>query len=543
MIKNIRKAWRAAWRVLASGTASPAQWLVDWVRQKTNDSGVEWSQTTALTYPPVWYAVNKIAGNVAQLPLVLYQRDGDVGKSKATAHPAYRLVKQHPNDFLTPSVWKETMMLHALLWGAGRSVIERTNGGVPVSVSILPPDATKTIVIHDQRENVSSKWHVWRSARTMREYPFPDRDVLHIPGLGYDGITGYSVIELAKNSWGLGLASQKAANRFFRNNAVPSLILEAPAGTFRDEAAAQEFIRRFNEYHQGLDNQGRVGLLREGIKANPLAMSGKDSQFIEQRKFQRQEAALWFLLEQILGDDASVSYNSLEQKNLAYLTNCLMRWLLKWEEECGEKLLTEREKRADSHFFKFQTAALLRGTTKERYEVYRIARTIGVLSQNECRALEDMNPVEGGDSYQNPNTTANTADNGQSRDGDDGTADGDDDDTSTANARVRQLVRAQLRDFFRVEIKTVRDAAAKRHNFLAWLDDFYGSWEARTANVFEKCGGDWRQAKDYCADSHARLVEIAGNATQDELSRCVAEGTADWLDRADEWAEKIASRN
>src|SRR5690606_37064316 len=136
--------------------------------------------------------------------------------------------------------------------------------------------------------------------------------------------------EFAANSFGLGLATEKHGNRFFRNGASPSIVLEVPQGKLTDETAAKSFLQRFRAMHEGADNHFKVAMLREGIQAKPLGQTGRESQWIDQRKFQRQEVALWFLLEAITGDDASVSYNSLEQKHLAYLTNSLGRWLVKW---------------------------------------------------------------------------------------------------------------------------------------------------------------------------------------------------------------------
>lgn len=521
-------------RLLGSTTSAPASWFVEWIRGVESDSGYSMESTNCLRYPPIWYAVNKIAGHLGVMPLILYRREGERGRQRATDHAAFRLLKQRPNDWLSAAAFKELLTQHALLWGNGRALITRTNGRVPLSLEPLDP-RTRTVRIKNPNGQWE-KWHRFDDPETGEQNTWPDANVLHVAGLGYNGVEGYSVVEFAKNSWGLGLAAERQQNRFIKNNAVPSIVLEAPPGVFRKKEEAEEFLARFNAYHAGSENAGRVGLLREGIKANQLSMSGRDAQFIEQRKFQRQEAALWMLLEQILGDDSSVSYNSLEQKNLAYLTNCLLRWLVKWEEECAAKLLTVQEQKADSHFWKFTTAALLRGSTKERYEVYSIGRQMRVLSANDVRELEDMNPIEGGDEYDNPNIDTNAAES------DEPTTEPRQDAMaflSYETPRLAQVIRAQLRDFVRMECHAVQEAADKQANFVEWLDRFYSTWVRRTANVFERCGDRGNHAEGYASESKSLLLEIAGLNAKEELAEAIRIELAAWPDRADKWTETI----
>jgi len=401
----------------SSNAATPAAWFLEWAGGRVSDSGVKVNGSNILTYGPVWYAVNRIAGHIGYLPLNTLQTLGERRKRKADDHPASLRLKKKPNDAMTPSAFKETLQEHALLWGNGRAVIDRDRMQNPMRLIPLMPDRTTTVIVGGQ------KWHVttvnptpdketladsvieqfMQDAKNTRI--IPDRDVLHIPGLGYDGVAGYSLISLARNSFGLGLAAEKHSNRHFRNNAAPNVVLEAPPGAFRDETQAKEFIDAWNTYHQGLDNVDKAGMLWNGVQAKPLQMSGKDSQWIEQRQFQRQEAALWFLLEAILGDDSSVAYKSLEQKNIDYISRCLMRWIVKWEEECNRKLLSEDEFLNQGFYHKFNLDALLRGTAKERYEVYQIGIANRIINPNDAREKEDMDEYEGGDEYMNPAIT------------------------------------------------------------------------------------------------------------------------------------------
>jgi len=523
---------------LTSNLSNPAAWFVGWAGGHSSDSGIAFGRDTALRYPPIWYGINKIAGHVGTMPLVLYERKGDRGRDRAVKHPAYYLAKVQPNQWMGSAVFKETITAHAILLGNGRAAIRRNRYGHPLSLDVIDSAKTCCVLVRNTETDVNEKFHVYQDDETHQQAEWHDRDVLHIQGLGSDGFVGYSLNDLASNSMGLGLAAEKSTNRFYKNNAVPELILEAPAGAFRKEEDAVEFLKRFNAHHQGTDNQGKVGLLREGITARPITQTSRDAQGIDQRKFQRQEAALWLGLEQILGDDTSVSYNSLEQKNLAYLTNCLLRWLIKWEQECGAKLLNDEQRRKDTHFFKFTTAALLRGTTKERYEVYQIGRQIEVLSANDVREREDMNPREGGDDYANPAINPK-----------DKNADGQVDDTFKNAAKLlghdsgydvaRKVIATRLREIIRVEVKRVRDAAKAPDKFLDKLDSFYKTFENRVASVFEGCGSTSDMAGEYVEQSRVKLLDVAGSATVDELADMVRDDTSTWGDRADEWADKI----
>jgi len=522
MITGLRGWVSRVWSAATSGTANPSQWLVDWVRGESSDSGVEVDGVSAMRYAPIWNAVNKIAGHVGQLPLVLHEEISDRERRKAKNHPAYRLLKRRPNSLMTPIVFKELLQHHALLWGNGRAVIVRNGRGDPDELIPLPAYADTDLI-----DGVKLHWY--RDRKTNIPFVFTDDEVFHVPGLGYDGIKGYSLVEMARNSIGLGLASEKHMNRHFRNNAVPSLILEAPTGVLRKEEDARDFLANWERFHKGLDNQQKTGLLREGIKATTLGMPGRDAQWIEQRVFQRQEAALWLLLESILGDDSSVSYNSLEAKNLAYLVNCLMRWLTKWEEEGNRKLLTRRQQDTDSHFFKFTTAALLRASTKERFEVYQIGRQIRVFSANDVRAMEDLPPVDGGDDYDNPATTP-----GPSPDDDlGGSGDGDQaPDSDSATTAGRRQIAAMLD----VEAERIIRAASKAGNFVAWLDSFYEKLTPALIAMYAAIGGTQEDAKCHADLSKEQILVAAGGAsTTDGLIACIREVLVTWPCRAEEW--------
>jgi HK97 family phage portal protein len=508
-------------------------WLIEQLRNAISGGGDRGNDAMtadrALSYAPVWYAVNKISGHIGRLPLNLHRITGDQNR-KITNHLGYRLLRVKPNAYQVPFTFKRQITAHALLWGNGRAYIHRD--GLNSELIPLMPDRTDTVLvegekIHFTKVDRDDRLDIWDDikramAQSKRDgignsvVAIPDSEVIHIHGLGFDGVKGKSLISLAAQSWGVGIGAETQERKKQRKGYSGGLMLEAPEGAFRKEQDAQEFLKFFRDSHDGEENAGKTGLLRAGIKANVLAMSNQDAQFIEQRMFQRQEAALWFLLEQILGDDSSVSYNSLEQKNLAYLQNCLGSWLTMWEEETESKLLSPSE--IDQGFyFKFNDGALLRTDKQTTAQIVSTLITSRVINPNEAREMFEMNPYEGGEVYENPAVTSGSPGQTDERDSeDDGQL-----NTRAAESRVRNLIG--------VESNRVRNAV-KSQNFLDWMDKFYAKWETKLASAIEEIGGSGEVAKAHCEESKRQLLACT-DATQEEFAGLIEACVATWADR------------
>lgn len=534
---------------ITSGLTSPAQWLIDWIRGPYSDTDVRVTFDSALSYSPVWYAVSRIAGHVGQIPLNLH-RKLDRGSELAENNPLYRLLKHRPNELQTPIVFKETMMMHALLAGNGRAAIVRRNG-VPVELITLLPDSTVTCLVEGK------KWHVVIAGdddrcgyveggptkyRDGKIYKIPDEDVLHIPGLGYNGFCGVSLVDLCRNVFGLGLAAEKAVSSSFKNPR-PGVIIHAPTGMLRDKEKAKEFLDFFNEYHSGVDNQGKAALLREGMTAESLPVSASDLQWLEQRKFQRQEIALLFGLESILGDDESSSYNTMEQKTLAYLSNCLMKWLRRWEEECDYKLLGRNQNR--QMFYRFDTAALLRTDYMTRMNAYSTAINARIMSPNEVRSELGYNPYDGGDEFFNPAITPGGGESDMESESDDdeepedGDAPSDESDAISNQARLEFV--ENIRGLLSKEALRVRNAAKARRRyengratFATWQRKFYDGWKPKMAEVVGE-----PLAAHHCIESCRQLDALTTQITDPKTwSAAVADHVANWTERAEHLAEQ-----
>jgi HK97 family phage portal protein len=373
--------------------SAPDDWLYGALGAVRSSAGINVNRETALTYAAVWRATSLLSRDVGKLPFRVYRRAG-AGKDRDTNHPASRLLRRKPNECMTAFIFRQLLMVHALLQGNGYAYIVRNGAGEPISLVPLFPD--RTYPLRQNNVTMYATEIVLDQGDRMELRKLPAEDVLHIKGLGYDGLQGYSVISKARESLGLGMAAQKFGSIFFRNNARPNLALEYPGRL--SEMAVKNIRESWERAHSGLDQSHRVALFQEGVKLHQFSINARDSQLLETRAFEIREVANWFNIPpHKLGDTSRTSYNSLEQENQAYLDEALDPWLCNWEEECDDKLLTEEQKDRDSHCCKYQRSALVRANLDARGNYYQKALQSGWLNRDEVRAEEDLNPIPDGE--------------------------------------------------------------------------------------------------------------------------------------------------
>lgn len=347
-------------------------------------AGVRVTKKKLLTHSAVYRGVNLISGDVGKLPLVVYRNQSGGGKEKDRGHGAYRLLRRRPTPAfrITPLIFRQTVTAHAILHGNGYAYVMRSGSGAPIELLPLNPCSTKPVRVNGEL------WYVttfdFRGETMERKLP-PD-DVLHIKGLGYDGLSGYSLIHMMAVSVGHALAAREYGARFFKNSARPSVILEHP-GTLKEEGK-RNLADTWNKLHAGIDNAHKTAVLEEGLKANVIGMSAKDSQLLDTLKFSIIDAANWLgLPPHKLGHDARSSYNSLEQENRSYLVDALDRWLVAWEQECEQKLLTEAEQLEESHCIEFLRAAMEAADKKTEVEALAVQINNSMLTPDEARRI------------------------------------------------------------------------------------------------------------------------------------------------------------
>ena len=361
-------------------------------------SGKRVTERTSMQMTAVYSCVRILSEAVAGLPLHLYRYTGEGGKEKAVDHPLYFLLHDEPNPEMTSFVFRETLMTHLLLWGNAYAQIIRNGRGDVIALYPLMPDRMR--VDRDDKGNLFYEYQVSQEdAHTLKEgtVQLKPADVLHIPGLGFDGLVGYSPIAMAKNAIGMAIACEEFGAKFFANGAQPSGVLEHP-GILKDPGKIRE---SWNATFGGSANANKVAVLEEGMKYSPISIAPEQAQFLETRKFQIDEIARIFRIPpHMVGDLDKSSFSNIEQQSLEFVTYTLDPWLCRWEQSISRSLLSAEEKK--TMFVKYNVDGLLRGDYKSRMEGYAIARQNGWMSANDIRCLEQLDMIpesEGGDLY------------------------------------------------------------------------------------------------------------------------------------------------
>ncbi len=361
-------------------------------------SGKAVTERSAMQMTAVYSCVRILAEAVAGLPLNLYRYTEDGGKEKAIDHPLYLLLHDEPNPEMSSFVFRETLMTHLLLWGNAYAQVIRNGKGEVIALYPLMPN--KMMVDRDERGQLYYSYQrgndeaVRSKDQTVILRP---SDVLHIPGLGFDGLVGYSPIAMAKNAIGMAIACEEYGAKFFANGAAPGGVLEHP-GTIKDPQRVRE---SWQSTFGGSGNANKIAVLEEGMKYTPIGISPEQAQFLETRKFQINEIARIFRVPpHMVGDLEKSSFSNIEQQSLEFVKYTLEPWVIRWEQSIQRSLLTQEEKA--TYFVKFNLEGLLRGDYQSRMNGYAIGRQNGWMSANDIRELENLDRIpaeEGGDLY------------------------------------------------------------------------------------------------------------------------------------------------
>ncbi|MDD3250934.1 MAG: phage portal protein [Lachnospiraceae bacterium] len=362
-------------------------------------SGKPVNENTAMQMTAVYSCVRILSEAVAGLPLHVYKYNDSGGKEKDLSHPLYQLLHDEPNPEMTSFVFRETLMGHLLLWGNAYAQVIRNARGEVVALYPLMPNKMKV-----DRDSKGQLYYLYQRTQedapaigsTSQVYLSPS-DVLHIPGLGFDGLVGYSPIAMAKNAIGLAIATEEYGAKFFANGAAPGGVLEHP-GTIKDPQRVKE---SWNSAYQGSGNAHKVAVLEEGMKYQAIGISPEQAQFLETRKFQINEIARIFRVPpHMLADLEKSSFSNIEQQSLEFVKYTLDPWCVRWEQSMSRVLLSESEK--PQRFIKFNVDGLLRGDYASRMTGYATARQNGWMSANDIRELENLDRIpaeQGGDLY------------------------------------------------------------------------------------------------------------------------------------------------
>jgi HK97 family phage portal protein len=361
-------------------------------------SGKTVNERTAMQTSAVYACVRILAETIASLPLHTYRYTIN-GCEKATDHPLYYLLHDEPNPEMTSFVFRETLMSHLLLWGNAYAQIIRDGRGNVVALYPLLPN--RMMVGRAANGEIYYSYSVYTDEDPMLkgcgQVNLSSDEVLHIPGLGFDGLIGYSPVAMAKSSIGMAIACEEYGAKFFANGANPGGVLEHP-GVVKDPARVRE---SWNSVYQGSGNAHKIAVLEEGMKFQSIGIPPEQAQFLETRKFQINEIARIFRIPpHMVGDLEKSSFSNIEQQSLEYVKYTLDPWVSRWEMSLQKALLLPSEKK--NYSIRLNVDGLLRGDYASRMAGYATGRQNGWLSSNDIRQLENLNliPEElGGDLY------------------------------------------------------------------------------------------------------------------------------------------------
>lgn len=371
-----------------------SQSLIDLMVGPSTDSGVVVSEKSAMGLPAVYRAIAVIAGTCGGLPLHAY-RDTNGARERLSAQPAL-VAKPHPD--LTTFEWAELVYVHLLGWGNAYLRIVRDQAGIarewwPIEPSRVRVGRAST---GEKVYGIDTQAGASPSGKIEDLLPLRDRDVLHIPGLGYDGIVGLSPIAAARQTFGTALATERHGARFFGSGTMLSGVLQTDQRLTQEQA--DQVKARWKHSNAGVENAHDIAVLGAGAKFQPISVSPADAQFIESQRFSVAQIARMFGVPPhlLMDTERSTSWGTgIEQQSIGFVQYTLRPWLIRFEQRLSRQL-------PQPQYVKFSVEGLLRGDTASRYASYAVGRQWGWLSVNDIRRLEDQPPVEGGDAYITP---------------------------------------------------------------------------------------------------------------------------------------------
>lgn len=377
--------------IRAAKQPRPGPWEDFWYQPPSFESktGVDINEDTALTSSAVWACVRVISETLAALPLHVYRRKGDSGKERAIDSPAYYLLHDAPNPEMTAMQFREVLQAHILLHGNAYAQIVWNMRGDPVALWPLRPDKM------EPKRNANDELVYEYKMDKGEKILFRKEEIIHVPGLGFNGLIGYSPVKYACNAIGLGLAAEEYGARFFANDAMPAIALKHPNSL--SKTASDTLKKSWAEAYGGLSNKHKAAVLEEGMDVIKLGIEAEKAQLIESRKFQITDIArIYRVPPHMIMDLERATFSNIEHQGIDFVTHTIMPWAIRWEQQINLKLL------GGKFFAQHLMDGLLRGDIASRYNAYAVGIQNGWLCPNDVRGLENMNPIADGNEYLRP---------------------------------------------------------------------------------------------------------------------------------------------
>lgn len=365
--------------------ANPTKILTDALGGGNTSAGVSVTVNTALSLSAVWRAVNVNSGTLAALPLKVY-KSGDKGREQIRTNAAHKVIKR-PNPMMTAFIFRETMQAIVMMWGNAYAYIKRDSRGEPVE--LMPVHPSNVYVFKGQDGLLYYKIKISGEPSTV-----PHWSMIHIPGLSFDGLKGYSPLAVMRESIGGAIATQRFGNNFYEKGGNVGGVLEVP-GELSDNAY-KRLKDSWNNQSQGIENASSTALLEGGTKYTKIGIPPEEAQFLQTRQFQVSEIARWFgTPPHLLMDLERSTNNNIEHQGMEYVTYTLLPWAKRWEEELSRKLIKESDQ--DDLYIEHDFNGLLRADSKSRSESYKSLFGIGAITPNQIATFENMPTYPDGD--------------------------------------------------------------------------------------------------------------------------------------------------
>jgi HK97 family phage portal protein len=484
MFTTIFRPTKTRAAVSTSDLWNPRLWLKKWAEGGVGTAaGMEVSPTTAMGLSGYYGAMRAIAEDIGKLPLITYKRLDPKGKERAAEHSLFRLLHDFPNPNMESMTFRETLTHWTLGWGNGYAEIERN--GLNVPTALYPIHPSRVIVEDKDARNIY--YNVLNDDYTRVQVP--QRDMFHVRGLGAYGLYGYSVARVAAESIGVNLAAQSFGAAFFGNGTHLAGVLEHP-GTL-DPDGLKSLRESWADMNAGVANAYKPGILEEGMTWKRIGIPPEEAQFIESRQFGVEEMARWFRIPpHKIQHLLRATFSNIDAQNIEYVTDTLLPWITRWEQQIQRKLFGEEE---EEYFAEHLVVALLRGDLKTQAEYYAKLQERGVLSINEIREAENRNPIEGGDKhFIGVNMQEVTEDTGEEekdpKEERDQTPPPKPFTSEEIKLTMFPALRAAASRVIRKEEKAVTRASSRYNGdsqaFQVWMEKFYGEHETFVTEAF-----------------------------------------------------------
>lgn len=527
------------------------RWYATQIMQPTA-SRVNVTDESAMTYSAVWAATRLLSSSMAGLPLNLIRRTR--GKTEiAYDDPRRALVHRSPNPANTAFTWRAWSMAMQLNQGNAFAEIERSSSGV----RLWPIDSTRV------------KVHVWnaesRERLLQRGMPLhgdehdgvpyyeisngkgeptflPASRMLHVPSmmLKSDGVTGKGVIQHARESIGMGIATERFGANHFGANGVPRIaITQTPDIVSFQDGAEEQFRKQWDALY-GSPTGRKSALLPPGMNVTPIPVSPDDSQFLETRQFNVEEICRWYgVPPHMLHHLIRATHNNIEHGQIEFVMFSLLPWLILWEQELNRKLLTPDEQ--ETMFFKFAIEGLKRGDSTAQANYFGKMVNSAIMNPNEVRELLDLNEYEGGDKFYIQGAMVPTEMAGMFlKQGKQPGDSANDDMSSRVQVAARTAIGGILRRLSTKAVKAMDTAARHPSEYMQRVEDFYGHQEGLLRDAMAEYSELWTAAgvapgmvsgfpSWHCAKQRETMIEVAGQSSVVQLAGNVARRAAAWL--------------